>query len=262
VTIDHETIKRAQFNIPATDNNGQTNTILAYTDLTKGTASGSATQLYDTRANAPLTEAVVDFPNSTPALMQSAAAAWFNERHKPLQSGSFELAGGGTATHNTLGFLQGYSARLFTADGYTAVRAGSTVTITSTAAHLLSTGNTVVMAGITGTAGTSMNGTFSPITVTSGSAFTYTAAGSSGAGTTSGPGSAVVGTGIGYRLVSWAPGQFVDITAASLGLSGLYRVEEVALGFEPASFSQKLAVVFNRKNPADITSIIAAQRGS
>lgn len=40
----------------------------------------------------------------------------------------------------------------------------------------------------------------------------------------------------------WAPGQFVDITAAGLGLSGLYRVEEVAMSFEPGSLIRKFEI--------------------
>ena len=265
VTYDHNTIKRAQFNVPAQDSTGEVSTQIEYTDLTKndgGTATPTAVQLYSQRLNAPIFETVVDFPNSTESLVRAVAAAWFTERHKPLLAGSFELRGAGTATHNQFGFLQGYSARLFTAGGYTAVRTGgSTVTITTTSAHLLSSGNTVVIAGITGAAGTSMNGT-AVITVSSTTAFTYTAAGTNGTGTTTGPGGTVVGTGIGYRLVSWAPGQFVEVTAPALSLSGLYRVEQVNLGFEPASYDQVISVSFNRKQPGDLATIIAGQRGT
>jgi hypothetical protein len=63
-----------------------------------------------------------------------------------------------------------------------AVRVSSTVTVTTTAAHNLTTGAYVQVGNITGAAGTSMAGMF-PITVTSGSAFTYTAAGSAGTAT-------------------------------------------------------------------------------
>ena len=135
------------------------------------------------------------------------------------------------------------------------------MTITTTSAHLLSSGNTVVMAGITGAAGTSMNGT-AVITVSSTTVFTYTAAGTNGTGTTTGPGGTVVGTGIGYRQVAWSPGQFVEITAPALSLSGLYRVEQVNLGFEPASYDQVISVSFNRKQPGDLATIIAGQRGT
>lgn len=61
----------------------------------------------------------------------------------------------------------------------TAIRVSSTVTISSTQPHGLSTGGTVVISGLTGTAGTSMNGTY-VITVTSATAYTYTSSGSAG----------------------------------------------------------------------------------
>jgi len=63
-----------------------------------------------------------------------------------------------------------------------------------------------------------------------------------------------------FALTAWAPGQFVDITAPSLNLSGFYRVEQVSLTFEPASYDQVIGITFNRKNPADLATIIASQR--
>lgn len=63
-----------------------------------------------------------------------------------------------------------------------------------------------------------------------------------------------------FALTAWAPGQFVSIEAPSLSLSGLYRVEQVSLTFEPASYNQVIGVTFNRKNPADLATIIASQR--
>jgi hypothetical protein len=182
VTIDHETIKRAQFNTPAADGETDLNTVIAYTDLVTdngGTvAGGTAVQTYTTRAGAPLFETVVDFPNATPALVSVAAGAWFKERHLPLLSGSLELRGAGTAAHNSFGFLEGYYQ--------------------------------------------------------------------SGAST--------------FALTAWAPGQFVSIEAPSLSLTGLYRVEQVSLTFEPASYNQVIGITFNRKNPADLATIIASQR--
>ena len=64
-----------------------------------------------------------------------------------------------------------------------------------------------------------------------------------------------------FALTSWAPGQWVDITAAGLGLSGKYRVEEVSLSFEPGSYTQVIGVTFNRKSATDLAAIIAAQKG-
>jgi hypothetical protein len=89
-----------------------------------------------------------------------------------------------------------------TAQGYTisltsASRTGTTVTIVTTRAHGFSTGYEVVVAGITGTPGTTMNGTFI-VTVTNTTTFTYTAAGTAGSGTVtsatvkSGPGTGII----------------------------------------------------------------------
>jgi len=78
-----------------------------------------------------------------------------------------------------------------------ASRTGSTVTIVTTSAHAFANGYEVVVAGITGAAGTTMNGTFI-VTVTNSTTFTYTAAGTAGAGTVtgatvkSGPGSGII----------------------------------------------------------------------
>jgi hypothetical protein len=63
-----------------------------------------------------------------------------------------------------------------------ASRTGSTVTIVTTRVHAFSTGYEVVVAGITGAAGTTMNGTYI-VTVTNTTTFTYTAAGTAGSGT-------------------------------------------------------------------------------
>lgn len=63
-----------------------------------------------------------------------------------------------------------------------------------------------------------------------------------------------------FALTAWSPGQFVSIEAPSLNLTGLYRVEQVSLSFEPASYTQVIGVSFNRKNPNDLASIIASQR--
>jgi hypothetical protein len=78
-----------------------------------------------------------------------------------------------------------------------ASRTGSTVTIVTTSAHAFANGYEVVVAGITGTAGTTMNGTFI-VTVTNSTTFTYTAAGTAGSGTVTGatvkagPGSGII----------------------------------------------------------------------
>jgi hypothetical protein len=171
-----------------------------------------------------------------------------------MLSGQFEVRGVGEVAWNSVGFSAGYAQSAFTIA--TANRTASTVTVTTSAAHLLSTGNTVVIAGVSGTAGTSMSGTWSPITVTSGTAFTYTSAGSAGAGTITSA------TGYGYRLVSgWAPNQWVEVSSVPLGLSGLYRVEQVNWSLEPGgTYLQRIQILFNRKNPNDLAQLIAGAR--
>jgi hypothetical protein len=44
-----------------------------------------------------------------------------------------------------------------------------------------------------------------------------------------------------------------------LGLSGLYRVEQVQWSLEPGSYTQIITVYFNRKNPNDLAALIASQ---
>jgi len=66
----------------------------------------------------------------------------------------------------------------------TAVRSASTVTITTSAYHGLSTGSYVQMDGFAGTIGTSMNGCYQ-VTNTSGTTFTFTSAGTAGTAVTS-----------------------------------------------------------------------------
>ena len=63
-----------------------------------------------------------------------------------------------------------------------ATRAGSTVTVTTASPHGIATGAYVQVEGATAAAGTSMVGVYQ-VTATSGSAFTYTAAGSAGTAT-------------------------------------------------------------------------------
>lgn len=66
-----------------------------------------------------------------------------------------------------------------------ASRAGSTVTITTSAAHDLEILYWVTVAGLSGAAGTSMNGTFQVLSKTA-TQFTYTAAGTAGTATVTG----------------------------------------------------------------------------
>lgn len=84
-----------------------------------------------------------------------------------------------------------------------AVRVSSTVTVTTSTAHGLTTGTYVQLEGFTGSAGTSMNGVFAA-TVTSGTTFTVTDSGTAG---TASSGSAVVSR----DLLS----PLIDITSAN-----------------------------------------------
>ena len=60
-----------------------------------------------------------------------------------------------------------------------------------------------------------------------------------------------------FALVnSWQPGQWVDITCAELGLSGLYRVEVVDWGLERGSFLQVITVTANRRPTGSLTQLL------
>ena len=64
-----------------------------------------------------------------------------------------------------------------------AVRSGSTVTITTASNHSIVPGAVIALEGITGTAGTSMNAAWTVATTPSGTTFTFTSAGSAGTAT-------------------------------------------------------------------------------
>jgi hypothetical protein len=246
---DHETTKNVMMSVPALSGTAYT-AVYGYDDLT----DGDGNQLYATRSG-PRFDEVVDYPTAVrnPAgQVQRAAAAYFTERHRPLLSGQFTIRGGGTQSFNAYGFSAGYGY-LTLGTVSSASRTGSTVTITTATDHGLASGAEVVIAGITGGAGTTMNGTFT-CTVTSTTQFTYTAAGTAGSGTVTSA------TAFGAKLVSrWEPGQWVEVTSAELGLSGLYRVEQVEWTLEPGSYVQIITVRFNRKNPSDLATLIATQ---
>lgn len=62
-----------------------------------------------------------------------------------------------------------------------------------------------------------------------------------------------------FALVNrWVPGQWVDITCAELGLSGLYRVEQVDWGLEPGSFTQVIKITFSYKPQSALSSLLKA----
>jgi hypothetical protein len=211
---------------------------------------------YAARANSPEFDAIIEAPSVKPTtpkfydLVAESASTYMQERRAPVLSATFMLGGAGTASFNNLGFSAGY-ALLDLGTISTASRTGSTVTITMATAHGLASGATVAIAGITGTAGTSMNGT-ATVTVTTTTAFTYTSAGTAGSGTVT------AATAYGAKLVSrWEPGQWVDVAAPQIGLSGLYRVEQVNWSLYPGSFTQRIAVTINRTPTRSMTKILA-----
>ncbi len=123
------------------------------------------------------------------------------------------------------------------------------VTVTLPTQHGITTGATVTVSGLTGTAGTSMNGT-ATATVLSDYSFTYPSTGTNGTATG-------IGTVSATSLVPrWEPGQWVDLTSAELGLSGLYRVEAVDWMLEPGSFQQVITVTFNRRPGKNLTKLL------
>lgn len=251
VTWDHETTKNALFSIPSSAGN-PISLVAAYDEL----LDGDGTAIYPERLGAPRFDGVVDFPTAVKnpgATLKRAAIAFYIERHKPLLSGSFRLTGAGTASFNSLGFLQGYGAQGI-GSVVSAVRAGTTVTITTATPHSATAGQAIIVQGITGTNLTTMNGTFTLGSVVSGTVFTYTAAGTAGTGVVTDAEAYV------YRPVYWKPGQFVAIDAPGLGVnsSELYRVEQVTLTLSEGSFSQGIDVTFSRKNPSDLANLIAS----
>ena len=64
-----------------------------------------------------------------------------------------------------------------------------------------------------------------------------------------------------FALVEgWKPGQWVDITCAELGLSGLYRIEQVDWTLEPGSFTSAITITFNRRPASTLTHLLNAGR--
>lgn len=244
LTYDHQTTKNIVLSVPNATTD--TDTIYARTYVEAG---------YAVRPNAPQFDEIVDAPTAAGNgltifdAIDTAAKTYFLERREPVLSAAFRLAGAGTASHNNLGFSAGY-AFLNLGTISSASRTGSTVTVTMAAAHGLASDAQVILAGITGTAGTSMNGT-ATVTVTSPTAFTYTSAGTAGSGTVTSA------TAYGAKLVSkWEPGQWVDVTAPQIGLSGLYRVEQVDWSLSPGSFMQQITITINRTPTRTMTALL------
>lgn len=64
-----------------------------------------------------------------------------------------------------------------------------------------------------------------------------------------------------FALVKrWEPNQYVDISAAELGLSGLYRIEQVDWTLERGSFTQIITVTFSYKPQFTLSNQLAQVR--
>jgi hypothetical protein len=62
-----------------------------------------------------------------------------------------------------------------------------------------------------------------------------------------------------FALVEgWKPGQWMDVTCAELGLSGLYRIEQVDWTLEPGSFTSAITITFNRRPASSLTHLLNA----
>lgn len=71
-----------------------------------------------------------------------------------------------------------------------------------------------------------------------------------------GAGTAQTGTASWAFVDRWEPGQQVKITAAQLGLSGLYRVEAVTCGFEAGSLIRKWEITANRRRQGKASQLL------
>ena len=64
-----------------------------------------------------------------------------------------------------------------------------------------------------------------------------------------------------FALVKrWEPGQWMDVTCAELGLSGLYRIEQVDWTLERGSFTQIITLTFSFKPQSSLSSQLARVR--
>ena len=102
-----------------------------------------------------------------------------------------------------------------------AVRVSSTVTVTTTTPHAVVTGAYIQLGSALGTAGTSMNGVYS-VTVTSGTTFTFTAAGSAGTADTT---TAFIAYDLMSPLIDYGSAArqaalYVDLDSISMSASG------------------------------------------
>jgi len=209
---------------------------------------------YASRPGSPVFDQVVDYSLTTGAdatkTLARTASSFFLERSVPLLAGStFELRGAGTASWNNLGFTAGYAVNgTATVTGVSA--AAGTMTYTySSSAGTFAVGQLVTTASL----GLASSGyTVTGGTIVGADSTTFKVAGS-GTGTTTG----LTGTATTFSMVnSWQPGQWVEINAGPLALSGLYRIEQVDWSLEPGSFYQVVRITFNRRGVNTLTALI------
>jgi len=64
-----------------------------------------------------------------------------------------------------------------------------------------------------------------------------------------------------FSLSTWAPGQWVSVSAAGYGLAGeLYRVESVSVSFEDGSLQRIIEITFARKRLGGLARLVAGLR--
>jgi hypothetical protein len=122
-----------------------------------------------------------------------------------------------------------------------ATRAASTVTIVTTRPHAFSTGYEVIVAGITGAAGTTMNGTYI-VTVTNSTTFTYTSAGTAGSGTVT---SATVKSGPGVGIIYLRPAATKAGRVQIEGPNSLWAARITATAAQSLANNTLVKITFN-----------------
>ena len=74
-----------------------------------------------------------------------------------------------------------------------------------------------------------------------------------------GAGTAQTGASTYARVDRWEPGQFVKITSTPLDLSGLYRIEQVEMGFEAGSLIRTWKITAQRRRRGTLAQLVAGR---
>ena len=267
VTLDHDQIvKKARFLLNTnwsqldSEISGTTYQVKDPFVRTYNGATGTHNGAGISTRNGPRPEAIIQV-NPTPSRpgaphyfslkLDSYASRYFGSntyinRAAPVRSITFTVRGasGSTPTQRAIS---------------TVARAGTTATITTSVAHGYTTGNAVLIIFSSGPTGyAALNGTYA-ITVTGANTFTYTTSTSgtvtSGAavGTVNDPNA--FGYYAGYYQTGastyalqpqWEAGQFVRIDSTDLDLAGIFRIEELQMGFEANSMIARYQITCER----------------